>query len=62
MGKRSRLSGGMHQRVLLAMALACRPEVLIANEPTTSLDPAAREQVVELLARLQARHGFGLGL
>ena len=56
------LSGGMSQRVMIAMALACRPKLLIADEPTTALDVTIQAQILELLMRLKRDNGMGLVL
>jgi dipeptide transport system ATP-binding protein len=54
------LSGGMNQRVMIAMAIACNPRLLIADEPTTALDVTIQRQILELLLDLQRRRGMAL--
>ena len=54
------LSGGMRQRVMIAMAIGCEPRLLIADEPTTALDVTVQAQIFELLRELRARSGMGL--
>ncbi len=56
------LSGGMNQRVMIAMAIACNPKLLIADEPTTALDVTIQAQILELLVKLQKDRGMGLVL
>ena len=56
------LSGGMSQRVMIAMALACTPKLLIADEPTTALDVTIQAQIMDLLLRLQKEQGMALVL
>jgi len=56
------LSGGMSQRVMIAMAIACRPKLLIADEPTTALDVTIQAQIIELLLELQQKENMALML
>ena len=54
------LSGGMNQRVMIALAIACSPKLLIADEPTTALDVTIQAQIMDLLLRLQRERGMAL--
>lgn len=56
------MSGGMRQRVMIAMALACQPKLLLADEPTTALDVTIQAQILELLRKLQAERGMSIML
>ncbi|HWT63881.1 ABC transporter ATP-binding protein [Brucella pituitosa] len=54
------MSGGQCQRVMIAIAIACNPKLLIADEPTTALDVTIQKQILDLLMNLQVEHGMGL--
>ncbi|GGP20492.1 ABC transporter ATP-binding protein [Silvimonas iriomotensis] len=54
------LSGGQQQRVMIAIAIACEPKLLIADEPTTALDVTIQKQILELIAKLQAKRGMSV--
>jgi len=54
------MSGGQCQRVMIAMAIACTPKLLIADEPTTALDVTIQKQILDLIMGLQEKHGMGL--
>ncbi|MCL4164535.1 UNVERIFIED_CONTAM: hypothetical protein GTU68_034553, partial [Idotea baltica] len=54
------LSGGMRQRAMIAMALSCKPEILIADEPTTALDVTTQAEILRLIKRLQSETGMSV--
>jgi dipeptide transport system ATP-binding protein len=56
------LSGGMNQRIGIAMAIACNPKLLIADEPTSALDVTVQNQILKVIARLQRDHGMALAM
>ena len=56
------LSGGMQQRAMIAMALACDPKILVADEPTTALDVTIQKEIMDLLARLRSERGMSIVL
>src|SRR5437762_4063894 len=58
----NQLSGGLRQRAMIAMALSCKPALLIADEPTTALDVTTQTQILELMRRLQKEDGMGIML
>ncbi len=53
-------SGGMRQRIMIAMAMCCEPDLLIADEPTTALDVTVQAQILDLMSQLQAESGTGM--
>ena len=57
---RNELSGGMRQRVMIAIALACEPQLILCDEPTTALDVTIQDQIFKLLLQLQESTGIGM--
>lgn len=56
----NQLSGGQCQRIVIALALACKPDILLCDEPTTALDVTVQRQIIDLIARLQSELGFAM--